>query len=127
MKILREADAWPIAIRNRIAAEKEAAAQQNSEQAKQARRDHNRKLSEDLVRPWSPLEFEKRMDKVLDDSLNGVNDYCLLNPTDPRYHAPVTAQRSLPGNDAGAASYAARQERKRKESRFVSNQLGRKK
>ena len=28
-------------------------------------------------------------------------------------------------NDADAASYAARQERKRKEAQFVSNQLGR--
>ena len=121
MKILRQADAWSVARANAKKSQTEAHAQAQSEGAKQARREHNRKLAELLVESWSAVQYRELFDGELARALDGKHDGAF----DPAKYKTSMVERSVGASDAAVATIAARHERKRKEASFVSTQMDR--
>jgi hypothetical protein len=122
MKILRQADAWGVARANAMALQAQQQAKAQSQDAKQQRCEHNRKLAEALVGSWSAAEYKQKFDAELQTALDGQAES--FNPNQPKYQTRMP-ERSIGASDAAVATVAARHERKRREASFVSSQMDR--
>ena len=121
MKILRQADAWGVGRANAKKSQTEAHARTQSEDAKQARREWNRKLAESVVKSWSAAQYRELFNDELACALDGKHDGAF----DPAKYKPTMIERSVGASDAAVATVTARHERKRKEASFVSTQMDR--